>query len=245
MDEFVSYILNKECSAQLFIKKQITTECKQLILSKLLGYTMSFVACFYKLPVLINMCRSHSGDGLNIFAVYLETSGYGSWMVYNILKRNSWSVYGDLIATTIQNFLIIVLVWCWGQGGKKVPTYNIMGFLSYVIVYLTIVRFMTADQYYLIAQYAIFVTILSKLPQIVTNFQQGKVGVQSPITLFNGFLGASVKLFVTLVETNDWLMTGSCILSMAFNLILFSQVMYYSYWVPQPQTGEKIEKNEN
>jgi hypothetical protein len=193
---------------------------------------MSFGACFYKLPVLINMFKSRSGDGLNIYAVYLETSGYGSWMVYNILKKNSWSVYGDLIMTTIQNFLIIVLVWCWGISGKKISTMNIMGFLAYLILYITIVRIMPTEQYQYIAHFAILVTILSKLPQIVSNAQYGKVGVQSPITLLNGFLGATVKLFVSFVETKDILLVGSSLLSMLFNLILLSQVLYFSYYAP-------------
>lgn len=232
MDMIIAFTVSKECLEELFLEKSLSNTCKQLIASKVLGYAMGVGACFSKLPLLVNMFRSRSADGLNIYAVYLETSGYGSLMVYNILMQNAWSVFGDLVITTILHFFIIALIWSWGISGKRIPTTNIVGFLLCVIVYIALVRALPMAHYHYVARFAILANIVSKLPQIVSNFHSRAVGVQSPLTLLSGFIGSAVKLFVNFVETGDALLVGSSLLSMALNLALLIQVVHYSHSAP-------------
>jgi hypothetical protein len=163
----------------------------------------------------------------------MELSSYLATFFYNYFRGTPFSTYGDLVAATIQNLVIIGLIWVWGVDKKQFTSFHIFIAIFLLGSFISVVMNVPSDMYHFIATYGIVVITLSRLPQIYSNFMTGKVGVQSPITLVNAVLGAAAKVFITSIETNDiYLIIGS-VFGLVLNVILFSQVLYMSTTSPQ------------
>ena len=89
-----------------------------------------------------------------------------------------------------------------------------------------------------IATYFIVVMTISRVPQIIANFQAKSKGVQSFFSSFLSMSGAAAKLFVNVNSTNDSLLIGGALVSFALNLILFLQVA----WLGMNEMGEEKKK---
>lgn len=216
---------NEQCASVLFYHDFLDRKCLGLSISKALGYVMLIGSFFYKLPILLKIVKARGGDGLNIVSVYLETSAYLSLLLYNILRQSSFSTYGDLCPATFQNILIICLIWLWGIDKKRFSMPHILGVIFLFGVFTATILRSPEEHWHWVAKYSIVVTTVSRLPQIVSNFRTGKVGVQSAVTLTNAVLGAFGKVYITYVESKDPLLITGAIFAFSLNFILLSQVL--------------------
>jgi len=216
---------DKMCSAVLFHQDFLNSKCLGLAISKALGYVMLLGSFFYKLPIILKIFKAKGGDGLNIVSVYLETSAYLSLLLYNTLIQSAFSTYGDLFPATFQNMIIISLIWLWGIDKKKFSFFHILVALFAFGSFTAIILGAPKEHWHWVAKYSIVVTTISRLPQIISNFRAGKVGVQSAITLTNGVLGAVGKVYITYVETKDPLLIIGACFALGLNLILLTQVV--------------------
>ena len=142
--------------------------------------------------------------------MYLETSSYLAALFYNIFKGSPFSTYGDYIAPIVQNVIIIALIWLWGINKKPFTTSHILMVMFLVGVFSSIIFSIPIEFQQWIMTYSIVIMMFSRLPQIISNFYAGTVGVQSAITLTSGVLGATAKTFIIFVETKDvYLIFGS------------------------------------
>lgn len=216
---------NDSCSSILFHQDFLDAKCLGLAISKSLGYIMLIGSLFYKLPIILKIFKTKGGDGLNIISVYLETSAYLSLLLYNVLNQSAFSTYGDLFPATFQNCLIIVLIWLWGIDKKKFPLIHILFVLFLFGSFTAVILGAPKEYWHWVAKYSIIVTTISRLPQILSNFMTGKVGVQSAVTLTNGVLGALGKVYITYVETKDPLLIIGAVFALGLNLTLLTQVL--------------------
>lgn len=216
---------NGSCATVLFHQDFLDRKCFGLAISKALGYVMLVGACFYKLPILLKIFKAKGGDGLNIISVYLETSAYLSLLLYNVLCQSAFSTYGDLFPATLQNGLIILLIWLWGIDKKKFSLIHILGAVFLFGTFTAAILSAPKEHWHWVAKYSIVVTTISRLPQIISNFRTGKVGVQSAVTLTNAVLGAVGKVYITYVETKDPLLITGAVFALGLNLILLTQVL--------------------
>ena len=184
-----TFLNNKECANILLNENFLDGFCLRLSISKTLGYLMIFAACFYKLPVILKIFKAKGGDGLNIISIYLETSAYIAGFVYNLLRGNPISTYGDLAVAILQNFFIISLLWHWGIDKRSFNLTHKISIISIVIIFISIIIKLPQERYQYIATYSIIIVTISRLPQIISNFMYNKIGVQSIITLTNAVLG--------------------------------------------------------
>jgi mannose-P-dolichol utilization defect protein 1 len=70
-------------------------------------------------------------------------------------------------------------------------------------------------------------TVLSRIPQINANFQQGHTGQLSAPTWTLNLAGSLARIFTTLEETGDALILWSYILAAIVNVILLAQIAIY------------------
>lgn len=203
---------------------------------------MTMFACLYKLPVILKILKKKGGDGLSLISVYLgniiitiitislllislETCGYVSAVIYNFKRHNHISTYGDICASVIQNFMIILLIWSWGANGVKVSFSHILLVLLLASMLLFGVFQSSGDSIKYISMFSTSVIIFSRLPQIISNATTGNIGVQSIITLFNATLGAILKAWIY-YENKDYVQVGGALVAFSLNAILSVQFLY-------------------
>jgi large-conductance mechanosensitive channel len=78
-----------------------------------------------------------------------------------------------------------------------------------------------------VISYAIAVKVLAKVPQIIKNFTDRKVGVQSLFTAGTACLGPIVKFYIAIVQIKDPLLVGGAVITMLLNLVVFTQILMF------------------
>jgi mannose-P-dolichol utilization defect 1 len=219
---------NKECANTLFYKDFLDGPCLSLAISKALGYVTIAGACLYKMPVVVNIFKSKSGTGLHPLSVYLESSSMISMVFYNFQKGNDISTYGDNISATIQNIMIVLMIWYYGMDGKSLGGAHIAGVFAVFIIFGAALTFCPEELFGYVAIYATVIMTVSKIPQIIQNFQTKNIGVQSWVTQLTAFLGVLAKLFICITETGDdvYLMAGNVTAVVLNGTLMVQSLMY-------------------
>lgn len=208
----------------------VDTGCYKLMLSKVIMLGISAGSLVYRLPVIRNILKEKSGTGLNIYGVYLESSGYFAWIAYNFLAGSSISTFTDSMIRGVQNVMIIVLIWSLGfTKEKKVSTQHILIALATAAALIGIILILGKTSKPIIATYGISMSIVSKLPQIISNYRTGKKGVQSSLSLLIAVVGASSKCIAIFIESKDFFVMLGTVLAASFNIILLAQVQYNAW----------------
>lgn len=224
----VAIMNSDKCANILFFNDFLDPICLKLAISKALGYGMMCAAFLYKVPIILKIFKVRGGDGLSPLGLYLETSSYLTLFVYNYLMKNPISTYGDLFPVIIQNIIIVLLLWAWGIEGKDLGLSH-KSFVVAIGIGLTVSPFFLSSNYWsYLATYSIIVNTMSKLPQILSNFQNSNEGVQSWITVLNAVIGSTAKTFICWTETHDMYLVAGSLIATIFNLILLAQVLILS-----------------
>ena len=222
------FIGNSNCADTLFYSDFLDKICLSLAISKTLGYVMLVGGFLYKLPVILNIFKAGGGDGLNLVGLYLETSSYIAGFYYSYLKGYEISTYGNKVASSIQDCIIITIVWYFGVYGKPITKIHMAYVFGFSLFFATFLYYAskeeTTTKFIVVYQY--LVITLSRLPQIYSNFSAKSAGVQSPISLLTALFGAFAELVVNLVETKNTNNIIGSIIVMAVNVTLFAQVLY-------------------
>jgi hypothetical protein len=212
------------------IKEALAQHGPTYLVSKALGFGMALGACFYKLPIIINAVKAGHCGGLSPLAFYLETSSFMANIYYNVRKDNPFSTYADLIAVGAQLVLLILMMWTLGLNEKKerLPISHISAVIGlFAILIYVIFNYIDEAALSYLMLYAIVVSLLSKVPQIIKNFQTKNTGVQSVITGVNSIAGPLVKVYIMLVETKDMFSLFFYVMSFVLNAVILSQIIAY------------------
>lgn len=106
-------------------------------------------------------------------------------------------------------------------------------FSAYSFVLFSGDRFMTPALWGITQSSNMFIMILSKIPQIITNFNAKSTGQLSFFTFLLNFLGGIARLGTVILETNDIMYLSGFVLSVFLNGIIVAQFLLY--W----NTGKK------
>jgi mannose-P-dolichol utilization defect protein 1 len=200
------------------------------LFSKALGYSSVLGSCFYKLPIIVNILKAGHCGGLSPLALYLETVALLASVVYNHIRGNPFSTYGDIAIIVIQLFLLIFLLFSLGTNAKKekLSSSHITGvvvfFLTYLYIIMKVVPSHASSNLIILS---IISSLISKCPQILRNYQTKQTGVQSIITAGSSILGPLVKIYISLVETKDHYIFLYSLMIFILNFIIFLQILLY------------------
>ena len=225
----VEKILNDPiCTKILFFQNFLDGKCLSLAISKTLGYVTIIGACMYKMPIVMNMIRSKSGNGLDPTSVYLETIAMICMVFYNFQKQNDFSTYGDNISAALQTMVIILLMWAYGIDGKKLGLPHILTVLILSSVFFVALVTLPVEYLNYIAVASSVISTVAKCPQIIRNFKTKAIGVQSWVTTLTALLGVLAKLFINIRETpDDIILIGGTLLLLLLNTTLLIQSLIY------------------
>lgn len=199
----------------------------EIVLRKFAGYAGGIIACFSKLPIIINIFKAGNCAGLSELSIYLDTSVYLSTTIYNFSRGNNFYTFGDVVATVAQNLIMIIMILLLGPVGQGMPWRHIVTFLvvALLFVYTVYTLIQNPELHYLLILYSAVVPIFSKGSQIMKNFQVKKAGVQSLYSALNSALGPVLKVYYALVDSKDSLLLFSASVHLVLNGVLLYQLV--------------------
>lgn len=168
-------ILGDKCYQTLLLDIDPTaTECVKLAISKALGIGIIAASSIVKVPQIIKLVNSKSASGISFLSYVLETSSYLISLAYNFRQGFPFSTYGETSLIMVQNVVITVLVLQYtGRvtiAGLFVAALAVSAaaLFSNDIVDMKTLSYLQAG--------AGVLSVASKLPQILTVFQEGTTG---------------------------------------------------------------------
>jgi mannose-P-dolichol utilization defect protein 1 len=147
-------------------------------------------------------------------------------LAYNIRNGFPFSTYGELAMILAQDIVITVLICLYT---KKLPQAGaFVAAVASSIYALIISDTLVSEQQMSTLQGAAGVlSIASKLPPIITVYQQGGTGQLSAFAVFNYLLGSLSRIFTTIQEVPDKMILYGFIAGFVLNATLAGQMIYY------------------
>ena len=193
------------------------------LIAKGLGYLIMIGAIGFKVPQIINIISSKSVNGLSALSLYLEVPLILTSIVYNVLQKNPFTSYGETVAISIQNMILVILLWIYSK--PRIPISTIIGVcLSYIIVFIISINLPDYLQPLLVLS-NLPLTVAAKIPQIMQNYRAKSTGPLSLVTTILAFVGSLARIFTTIKEIGmDFSLIFAYIVSMTLSGTLLLQV---------------------
>eukprot|EP00732_Lithocolla_globosa_P006194 Lithocolla_globosa_v1_NODE_7028_length_1002_cov_140.520042.p1 type:complete len:259 gc:universal NODE_7028_length_1002_cov_140.520042:163-939(+) len=222
--DYVEKAITPHCTQTLFEEFNPDVVCMKLTLSKLLGFGMILGGTGVKLPQLLKILKAGSAEGISVLAYCMELFVYTETVGYNLRFGYAFSTYGENVFLTIQDILILLLMFHFSK--------NYLGLFGYFALYaafcaLTFQQLLTEDLSVKLHSFVTPMLLVSRIPQIYSNYSNGSTGNLSAVTIFLFAAGTTARIFTTLQEVEDMVVLYGYIAGTAVNLILALQVVYY------------------
>mmetsp|Transcript_2715 Transcript_2715/g.4614 ORF Transcript_2715/g.4614 Transcript_2715/m.4614 type:complete len:173 (+) Transcript_2715:44-562(+) len=168
-------IFSKHCYIKFFVDKDFAdVDCIKQTLSKAVGLAIVAGSGILKFPQIIKIITSGSVEGLSSISSYIETVMYMQVAAFAISQGIPFSVYGENLIISAQNFIIIFLIWKYNRKIELTEKFLAFIFLSmYTAVLFTKGNFgvIGPAQWKMISSSTSMLNIAARLPQIMTNFK--------------------------------------------------------------------------
>jgi mannose-P-dolichol utilization defect protein 1 len=238
-------LLGNHCYTTLIHDVQLSdASCFKLAISKGLGIGIIGASAVVKIPQLLKLLNSQSATGLSFLAYALETSSYLISLAYSARMGFPFSTYGETVFIAIQNVAIAALILQYsGKGAAAAAFVAGLAAAGYSLFNPSIIDMKTMG---LLQAGAGALGVASKLPQIITVWQQGGTGQLSAFAVslqpaapfsnpyllccfqvFNYLFGSLSRIFTTLQEVDDKLILYGFIAGFVLNAVLALQMIYY------------------
>ena len=242
-------------------------DCLKLAISKGLGIGIIAASSIVKIPQLLKILNAQSADGISFLAYLLESGSYLISLAYNVRHGFPFSTYGETALILVQNVVIAGLVLKFGGKGMGSVGAWVAGLVA---VGMALAREDLVDVKMLgyLQAGAGVLSVASKLPQILTVYQQGGTGQLSAfavslslpqhvcvfgqslraktnarVQVVNYLLGSLSRIFTTLQEVPDPLILYNFIAGFVLNAILALQmVLYWNSPTSKKTESKKLNK---
>ncbi len=226
----VEHLAGPECYFSMIDQGLWLSEigCQKAILAKLASYGVIVGSFALKAPQIFKIVMSKSVVGISAMGVYWELAGYITNICYNMLMNNPINTYGEMIAITVQNCIIVELVWLFAEAGSKPSTLHMTSVVGGLIC-LGITCLLIPDEYlFILPLSSVPITLLSRMPQILTNLSNGHTGQLAPLTLLLSLAGGVARLLAFIQQVGwDTGLIVSYGIGCITNAILVLQVIVY------------------
>lgn len=196
-----------------------------IMLSKVLGAGLIGLAFLVKFPQILKILKNQSAEGLSLSAAIMELFAMTSSICYNYANGYPFTAWGDTFFVGMQNVIIVYLIFIFrSQAGEGT---------LFVGAYFTILWFLAMSglvPVWVLAGYQMCnvpLILSGKFTQAAANVRNGHTGQLSLVTISILMLGSLARVFTTLKETGDTLVTVTYAISSLANAVLFIQVLYF------------------
>ena len=203
-------------------------ECIAVTVSKGIGIAIIAGSAVLKLPQIIKIFKAKSVEGISKYMFYTEILMLINSSGYSMQAKIPFSVYGESVIILVQNFLIVLMFWVYSKDiGAPEKALLFAFFSGYSFVLFSGNEFLDKAQWDLVQKSNLFLSLISRVPQIITNFSNKSTGQLAFFTFLLSFLGVIARLGTVLFETDDFLYQLQYILSVVLNGIIVSQFLLY------------------
>ncbi|KAF5233390.1 hypothetical protein FAUST_8200 [Fusarium austroamericanum] len=219
-------LIGETCYKSLLLDVNIEdVDCIKLGVSKALGIGIIAASAVVKVPQIKKLLSSKSAEGVSFLSYALETASYLISLAYNIRNGFPFSTFGETALIVGQNVIISVLVLNYSDRASLAAVF-VAGLAAAAATFFAenIVDAQTLGH---LQAGAGVLSVASKIPQILTIFQQGTTGQLSAFAVFNYLAGSLSRIFTTLQEVDDKLILYGFISGFALNAILALQMIFY------------------
>jgi uncharacterized protein with PQ loop repeat len=138
-----------------------------------LGIVIVIGACVVKLPQIINVWKSKSGEGMPIVSSELENYVYLIHVSYGIINQLPAMAYGEAALSWIQNLVLLSLLYRF-QKRSSLRASSVLLVIAAVVtpVYMGLISNALIAKLYDMNS---TIYLASKLPVIISSFQQVSV----------------------------------------------------------------------
>ena len=214
------------------VKKTLTfnieKECITYLISKGLSIGIVLFSFTSKLPQIIYMYKSKDIKGLSFLSIYFEIFSCLCSALYPIHMKYPFLTFGESVIILIENIIIFFLTWKYDINqttDKKNMTFT---FICIGFLYVCSRDVLDEKCWKIIGSASTVLNIISRFTQIINSYKVQSTGPLSTITFGLNMLGNLARIFTTLKETKDVIITSSFVVSFILNLIIFCQILYYN-----------------
>lgn len=199
-------------------------DCFKASLSKGLGLTIIGGSILVKVPQIVKILKSRSGEGISLVSVTLDLCAITIAVSYSYVSKFPFSAWGDGAFLAIQTAVIGILVLHFAKENVKALIYLVayVGLCSVLMGGVT-----PLDVLWSLQAMNIPILLTGKLTQAYTNYKNSSTGQLSAATVFMLFFGSTARIFTSIQETGDTMLIFTYCASSFANAIIVAQMVYY------------------
>ncbi|KAI4200406.1 MAG: hypothetical protein LQ350_003944 [Teloschistes chrysophthalmus] len=255
-------LLGPTCYKTLLLDLDVDprSPCFSLLISKTIGVGIITLSSIIKIPQILKIINSQTAAGISMPSVLLETFSYVVTVAYSARSGFPFTAWGETALIAVQDVVICALVFVLGQsaptrramekkkkeggdaGGQqgKVLASVFVGVVAAGVYALQDTKVVDMGTLQTLQAGAGAVGVLSKAPQIWSNWQMGGTGQLSAFTVFLYLAGSLSRIFTTLQEVPDRLILYGFMGAFLLNGVLAAQMVYYWRSPATEGHGEEI-----
>jgi mannose-P-dolichol utilization defect 1 len=177
-----------------------------------------------------SVLSARSARGLSLSAYVLETLSCAITLAYSFRNNFPFSTYGENFFLTIQNVVIILLIIYYPtpslRRSQDITSRLIVATLG--ICVSCVALYSAPESTLSFLQFATLpLSVFSKLPQIFQNARTQSTGQLSAFAVVSQIAGCLARLFTTMTEVGDQLVTAGYAIGLLLNCILGAQMWLY------------------
>ncbi|TDH70249.1 hypothetical protein CCR75_000197 [Bremia lactucae] len=225
-DELIMGLFTPECFEVFAVDHDFANiACIKAVVSKALSYAIITGSLILKLPQILKIVGAKDVTGLTPSAFYMEVVLYLSSTIYNVLRGYPLTTWGENLVILAQNMLLVLLLWTYST--PKILFTTRIGLVATLCAMAAGMLVIPDEYQWLLASAGIPVSIVARIPQILSNFKQGHTGQLALITLVLNLGGSIARLFTTMQETGDPIQVAGFCVGILLNGTLVLQVLLF------------------
>ena len=177
LDKLALDLLGPQCHASLMQRLDFSSNndaCLKLALSKALGTAIISAASIVKVPQLIKLASSQSAAGLSFTSYLLETASFGITLAYSVRNGFPFSTFGETAFIAVQDVAIGALILLY--SGRSAGAAAFVAVVAAAVYALFVPEVVAMGSLKYLQAGAGILGVASKIPQILTVYQEGGTG---------------------------------------------------------------------
>lgn len=198
------------------------------LLVSFLSYGVVCGSCVLKLPQILKIFKSGSSEGVSLSGILIELLAYAISLSWGIRQKLSFSDFGENAVVFVQMCILVMVVSNYQKAKGKAFAFCVcvlcvlVGLINDTIP-VSFHRKLLSGQ--------IFLSLLSRVPQIMANYRAHSTGQLSFLTFFMAFSGGLAR-FLTTAMNVSWgkgkgVLLCQYALSVFLSFILLLQMFLY------------------
>ena len=209
------------------------------LFSQVLGYAIVAGSFSLKLPQIINIVKAGSVDGVSETTTAMELAIYLTSFMYGSVKGLPLETYAENGICGVQVAILFLMLMHY-QNALFSPArllllvvFGVYGYAFHTGVFNQVVEiplegFNAMPIFELLYVAVIPLGLMSKIPQILTFHKNKSTGNAAFLTWFLNFGGSAARVFTTVMQVGDPVMTAGYALNAVLGGIIITQ--FFLFW---------------